>query len=95
MNSSNIPLFRTRAIVPTATAAPQTATLAAPQATAFLPENCVTVGEVGDITFWIGRNVSRRLWQEITQRAKVLGWTIEATEIGELMHVTRLTAGRI
>lgn len=66
-----------------------------PTTPAFLPENCLIVSEVGDITQWVGANVSRRLWQEITHRAKVLGWTIEATEIGELMHVTRLTAGKI
>lgn len=56
------------------------------------PDNCVTVGSVGDVTKWVGRNVTPRLYAEIEKRVNALGWTIEFVAHGQLRHVSRITA---
>lgn len=85
MKERTKPLFRTLATVPTVAAA-------AAEATTAHPDNCVMVSSVGDVTRWVGRNVSPRLYTEIEKRINALGWTMEAIAAGHLLKVTRITA---
>ena len=88
MKERTKPLFRTLATVPTVP------TLAASAADDTIPhpDNCVMVGSVGDVTNWIGRTVTPRLYTKIEKRVNALGWTVEATATDELLKITRITA---
>lgn len=52
----------------------------------------IIVNGVGDVTRWVGRNVSKRLYDEITKRCNILNFSIEHNAIGDLFHITKIHA---
>ena len=79
------PLFRTRATLPTATP-PATLPEMTPSA-----HGRVIVARIDDVTDWVGRDVTPRLYEQIIKRVSALGWTMDSVPRGELIHITRLT----
>lgn len=86
MNEHDIPLFRTLALV--------TVTQAATPQDAAAANGAIIVNRVGDVTQWVGRNVSKRLYDEIAKRCSNLNFSIEhnAIGIGDLFHITKIHA---
>lgn len=89
MNNSEFPLFRTRATLATATQAPTLATMP-PTA-----QGRVMVTTIGDVTDWVGRDVTPLLYAEIVERVSALGWSMDTVTKGNLIHVTRLMTGKL
>ena len=87
MNEHNIPLFRTRATLATATQA---------AAAAMMPPTThrrIAVTCIDDVTDWVGRDVTPLLYAEIVKRVSSLGWSLDTVARGDLVHITRLTTG--
>lgn len=86
MNNYDIPLFRTRATLATATQA----------AAAMMPPTAhrrIAVACIDDVTDWVGRDVTPLLYEQIIKRVSALGWSMESVKRGDLIHVTQLTTG--
>ena len=90
MNSQDIPLFRTRAALATATQAPPLA-IVPPTEQGGDDAKRVLVKRIDDVTDWVGRDVTPRLYAEIVKRVSELGWSILSVQQGDMIHVTKLS----